>query len=279
MYKANLEVPYGYLGFFPDGSEQVCMTHLKTPSKVQWALRSREHDLTVHVNYSKGKQDIQSRRKILWIVESRTFAEGANQLVKENLQEAVSIFEQIWTHDDDLIGLHPSIKRVAPTMGLWIPEEEQLIYRKSKLISMITSRKVFTPQQRFRVDFAEKNRKTINVYGKGFQEIRSKTEGLQEYMFSVAIENDTYDTYFTEKILDCFACGTIPVYKGTRKVTEYFNGNGILFLDDVKDLSTLTKELYISKIPYIIENYQKVKKFNTIDDYVVEKYLLSASVA
>lgn len=168
---------------------------------------------------------------------------------------------------------------VVPTMGLWIPEEEQLLYAKTKLISMITSRKTFTPQQRFRVDYAEKHQHSIDVYGKGFREIASKTQGLQDYMFSVAIENDTYDTYFTEKILDCFACGTIPVYKGTRKVTEYFDADGIIFLDDLQDLSSLTKELYISKIASIVKNYLKVKDFNTIDDHLVKQYLIDAPVA
>ena len=44
-------------------------------------------------------------------------------------------------------------------------------------------------------------------------------------MFSVCIENDVYDTYFTEKILDCFATGTIPIYKGTKNklVIQTFN--------------------------------------------------------
>jgi hypothetical protein len=54
------------------------------------------------------------------------------------------------------------------------------------------------------------NKDRIDVYGRGISEIPNKEVGLKDYMFSFAVENDTYDTYFTEKILDCFATGTIP---------------------------------------------------------------------
>ena len=36
----------------------------------------------------------------------------------------------------------------------------------------------------------------------------------------------------TEKLTDCFACGTIPVYYGTAGVAQYFNPEGIIFLDE-----------------------------------------------
>ena len=51
-------------------------------------------------------------------------------------------------------------------------------------------------------------------------------------MFSFAVENANYPTYFTEKLTDCFACGTIPVYYGTAGVAQYFNPEGIIFLDE-----------------------------------------------
>ena len=35
-------------------------------------------------------------------------------------------------------------------------------------------------------------------------ENENKEVGLCDYMFSVVIENGIYETYFTEKILDCF---------------------------------------------------------------------------
>ena len=38
-----------------------------------------------------------------------------------------------------------------------------------------------------------------------------KSQALNDYMFSVVLENDQYDDYFTEKILDCFATGIVHI--------------------------------------------------------------------
>ena len=35
----------------------------------------------------------------------------------------------------------------------------------------------------------------IDLLGRGFKPVDKKEEGLIDYMFSIAIENDTYDTY------------------------------------------------------------------------------------
>jgi hypothetical protein len=137
---------------------------------------------------------------------------------------------------------------------------------------MITSNKVWTEQQRNRVDFAEKNKDIIDVYGRGFKEIEDKEEGLKDYMFSIAIENSTYDTYFTEKVLDCFATGTIPIYKGTRKICDHFDSNGILFLDDIK-IEDLTLDLYFSKMESVKRNFELVVGYKLIDDHIFSEFL------
>jgi len=113
----------------------------------------------------------------------------------------------------------------------------------------------------------------IDVFGRGIKEIPNKEVGLKDYMFSFAVENDTYDTYFTEKILDCFATGTVPVYMGTKKVVEYFNPDGIIFFDGIFDLSQLTEELYQSKMEAIKDNYERVQKYSVLDDWIFENYL------
>jgi hypothetical protein len=118
------------------------------------------------------------------------------------------------------------------------------------------------------------NKDKIDVYGRGINEIPNKEIGLKDYRFSFAVENDTYDTYFTEKILDCFATGTIPIYMGTKKVNEYFNEDGIIFFDGTFDLSLLTEELYHSKMNAIKDNYDRVQKYSVLDDWIFENYLI-----
>jgi hypothetical protein len=138
---------------------------------------------------------------------------------------------------------------------------------------MVTSGKTHTVQQKFRVNFANNYRGKIDLFGgiNPDRRIERKDVALNDYMFSVAIENDTSDTYFTEKILDCFATAAIPVYKGTGNVCRYFNPDGIIFLDgDI--LPDLSYDLYLSKRDAVLENLQKVKEFNTIEDWIYLNY-------
>jgi isopentenyl phosphate kinase len=53
-------------------------------------------------------------------------------------------------------------------------------------------------------------------------------------------ENSIYPKYYTEKITDCFATGTIPIYYGDRSIGEDFDMNGIIFMDDI-DINNLAK--------------------------------------
>jgi hypothetical protein len=89
---------------------------------------------------------------------------------------------------------------------------------------------------------------------------------MNDYMFSVIIENDSYETYFTEKITDCFATGTIPIYWGAPDIGNYFNKEGIIELTKDFDFSSLTSELYKSKLPAIIDNLERVKNMELADD-------------
>tara|TARA_Y100000592_G_C5474605_1_gene321516 strand:- start:208 stop:387 length:180 start_codon:yes stop_codon:yes gene_type:complete len=53
----------------------------------------------------------------------------------------------------------------------------------------------------------------VEKYGSGAgNPIDKKEEGLTNYLFSLAIENSKIDNYFSEKLLDCFATSTIPIY-------------------------------------------------------------------
>ena len=90
----------------------------------------------------------------------------------------------------------------VPAQGFWIKEPK--VYEKSKMISMIASNKNMCEGHRLRLEWVDRIGDQVDLYGRGFNEIADKEEGLCDYMFSVAIENGQYETYFTEKILDCF---------------------------------------------------------------------------
>lgn len=86
-------------------------------------------------------------------------------------------------------------------------------------------------------------------------------------MFSVTIENNKQDYYFTEKIIDCFLTGTVPIYYGCPSIGKFFNINGIIVIDSLDDiiriLPTITVDLYNQMKPYIEENYKTAQKYKT----------------
>ena len=92
-------------------------------------------------------------------------------------------------------------------------------------------------------------------------------------MFSIAIENDSYETYFTEKLLDCFATGTVPLYIGAPDIGDHFDSNGIINLTNVFDFSTLTRDLYESKKESIKNNLEKTKDLDILDDWIYKTFL------
>lgn len=152
--------------------------------------------------------------------------------------------------------------RWVPAMGTWIEGSMGggLIkpYPKSKLCSMVTSDKKFTPLQRYRCHVADTLRSQgVDIYGYG-NHIATKLEGLADYMFSVAIENSCQPGYFTEKLLDCIAVGTIPVYHGDPYIAESIEP--IIKLADVlSGKVTLSPELYQEMLPSVMRGLDSIK--------------------
>ena len=204
-------------------------TWWKKPKYLIWDYNSKKNGITVYVDGGiemSLKDDEDDKIKYGWLQESKLMAPHINQRIKNDPLKYLNTLKGIFTCDEDLLKIDKRFLWV-PACGVWI--EKYGGKPKTNLISMITSKKVMTPQQQFRVNFANKNKNKLHLFGNGYNHIQNKEKGLDNYMFSIAIENATYDTYFTEKIIDCFATKTIPIYKGTKKVTNFFNKNGIIF--------------------------------------------------
>lgn len=81
-----------------------------------------------------------------------------------------------------------------------------------------------------------------NVDGK----VTNKIEFLSSYKFSIAMENSEGDGYISEKILESFISGTIPIYYGDYIIDEYINPNVYILIKGEKDIDK--KIEYIKKI-------------------------------
>jgi hypothetical protein len=109
-----------------------------------------------------------------------------------------------------------------------------------------------------------------HIYGRDYKFITNKLDGLKDYMFSIVVENSIYPKYYTEKITDCFATGTVPIYYGDKSIGEDFNNDGIIFLDDLESFDNLSPELYKSMLPLVHDNYNRLFSLKTADDFIYE---------
>ena len=56
-------------------------------------------------------------------------------------------------------------------------------------------------------------------------------DGLQSYMFSLAIENNSNPDMWTEKLADCFLSWTMPIYYGCTNLEKYFPKESFIQID------------------------------------------------
>ena len=112
----------------------------------------------------------------------------------------IETFDTIFTHNQKLIDIDPEKFKWVPAQGTWIKEPK--IYDKTKMISMIASNKNMCEGHRKRLEWIERLKDQVDFYGRGFPtEITLKEEGLCDYMFSIAIENASYETYLQRRSL------------------------------------------------------------------------------
>ena len=249
------------------GGNRGYSVHGKESKYIEWVKDpSLEVSFYVDDTIQTAFNDKVTGKKYAWILESKYIKPQIVSLVKNNYERYVETFEAIFTHNQELLSLHPKFKW-CPAQGFWIQDPK--IYEKSKMISMISSNKMMTEGQRTRLRWVEMLQDQIDIYGRGINEIALKEEGLCDYMFSVVIENGFYESYFTEKIMDCFATGTIPVYKGSPDIGKYFNKDGIIDLSEEFDVS---EEIYNSKMDAIKDNLERVKQYEVLEDFIYLNY-------
>ena len=158
------------------------------------------------------------------------------------------------------------------------------IYKKTKDISCISSNKAFLPGHIKRLEFVhyiESMEPNINLFGIGFNEIEGKIEGLKDYRYSIAIENDTTTNGITEKLFDCFLSGVIPIYYGASNLKEHFNMDSILTFNNLKELKDILLnlkgkkgiEFYNNNLNSIKENFNITKNLWFDNDIFFDRYL------
>ena len=212
------------------------------------------NDLIVFTD-SHIKSARNNKNSVGWIIEPVEIRPNLYSEIK-NLKDN---YLKIFTHEKTLIDLgHPF--ELLPFGCCWITSEDQKIYDKTKNISIISSDKTQATGHKLRHSVISKFNDKFDVYGRKYNPIKNKIDGLMDYRFSIVIENCKRDYWFTEKLIDCLRTGTIPIYWGCPSIGDFFDIRGFILFDDINDLenilNNLTEEDYISKLEYVKENFK-----------------------
>jgi hypothetical protein len=235
---------------------------ITSPEKI-WEIDKVNYDISISIDNT-----IPADYLILY--ESRAITPRIYDFAVRNMDS----YKMIFTHNDEICD-NKKIFKIHPFFPSWIHGNDINIHEKKKVVSMIASTKSMCNGHLFRNRIANSFSSSKDLYGNGRNnQLENKADGLRDYMFSIAMENDCYDTYYTEKLLDCFLSGTIPIYWGSRKISDVFDINGVLFLEET-NIESLTPEIYKSKINSITKNFEIAKslKFTSGDmiDYIIKK--------
>lgn len=288
LYNAEGERVHTY--FLKDS---LCLIHPwgfaygRTPKTVLW---DRFHPgLETHfytssdILHTVGKP----RKKFAYLIESEVIVPEDYQMF-EKYAGLDKEFDLIFTFSEKILNQF-SNARYLPAAGVWYGSEdsgvvldEKRYEKKKKDISMIASNKVLCEMHKFRGEVALelKQNHLADTYGNfdGGERVAFVDSTLSDYRYQIVIENAVTDYYFTEKILNCFASMTIPVYIGAKKIGDFFNVDGIIQVETpsyenvLMAMKECTEAYYREHIPAVLDNYNRVQEFLCIEDYLMKHY-------
>jgi len=95
-------------------------------------------------------------------------------------------------------------------------------------------------------------------------------EFVSQFKFVISMENSRDDTYITEKICTGFLANNIPIYWGSTRVTDYFNPDRFINMNDNTDAITQIKEMTSEKWLEMVNKpiYTGGYLWRTLDDIV-----------
>lgn len=199
-------------------------------------------------------------------------------------------FGKIFTWNDDLVDGIRFFKFHYPVLTQRI--EKIPSFEEKKFCTLIASRlsskhpnSLYKEREKI-IRFFENKPKEFDLYGRNWEKrkfknyrgaIPNKLEVLKNYKFCICYENTKEMTgYVTEKIFDCFAAGSVPIYWGASNITDYIPAECFIdrrrFSSDeelysfLKSLSKQRYETYLSAAAQFLKS-EKADLFS-IDHFI-----------
>lgn len=191
----------------------------------------------------------------------------------------LSKFKRVYTWNDSLVDNNKFFKFYYPELKSMLPHLPT--FEERKLLTQISGRKRSKHQKELYSErvaviqfFETLPEGDFEFYGIGWEKdgyrtyqgmTPNKLETLKNYRFSVCYENMCdVQGYITEKIFDCFAAGTVPIYWGASNVTDFIPkecfidrrdfGSFKEVYDYVKKMDSETYQTYVNNIKKFVES-------------------------
>ena len=249
----------------------VSCCHKGKNKHIEWYRGDEQVSTTCFITDMQLKtvDSVNAKRKIAWMMEPRGISPWMYDWIKDNNRR----FDYVLTYDKELLDRGENF--------IWYPHGRRWVQAteipvKTKQCSIIASTKRTAGGHKLRHDVVARYGDVVNAYGYAYKPMENTDEALLDYPFSVTIENTQQPFYWTEKVIDCFASKTIPIYWGNRHITKFFNEDGIIFFDTLDELggilNNLTPELYEMKKEAIEDNYNRHFQYWIPEDWLWENY-------
>ncbi|MBR1753272.1 hypothetical protein IJ732_00405 [bacterium] len=191
-------------------------------------------------------------------------------------------FDLIFTYSAKLLDKLDNARLVPFAANLYGKFGDADLHKgKTKDVSILSSNKIACEMHKFRYDLAMKCKQIskVDTFGTfdGGERVGTMSEVLKDYRYNICLENDIQPYYFSERLIETFSNQTIPIYCGATKIDEFFNPDGIIKIDTKTDIEKIltqcTKEEYERRLPAVLDNYERAKRYTNAFDYMFEKYL------
>ena len=222
---------------------------------------SDEEELVFYTDVNIDRPRPGHKRRIAWLIEP--YVKQSHRY--ERLLNNSDAFEYVLVNDKKLLDADDKFI-YYPFGGCWIEVvNRRTNHNKTKLVSIIASGKKNVVDHHKRHEIVSKYNDIIDVMGRGYTPIEPISVGLMDYMFHIAMENESRDYHFSEKLIG-----------------DYFDTRGMLIFNEVDEmeyiLNSLNDDLYKDMMPYAKENFEIAKQYVLSEDWMYENIFKQMSI-
>lgn len=266
----------------PDNVDTVVWTD-RTPlfyfakDNMVWTLEEYKNDPTLY-NFTKP---MPNKKNVLIIAEPIGGC-GEPYILAQQLSEFRNKFDVILSHNKDFCKNTPNAKWYPWGTSQLDSRKEIALYPKRRGCSFNFSDKQWWEGHKFRYNTgialkSSKKYECLDIFGPfTYENYIKKLDTLREYYFSIQIENQIVDDFFTDKIIDCFLTGTIPIYRGTSNIVNYFDTDGIIQFNTFEELEHIlehiNRDVYFDRFKAIEKNLVTALKYINPEDWISNAY-------